>query len=956
MRFLPLFAVLFALVGGSARLRAAASTAGDPVAEAEPNNGAGEAQPVGFPCRISGVFDTPVDMDWFRIEAPAAGLPELHAVLTVEGRRNVFLKLLNSEKRPVNESNFFSYGEGECLTSLMLPAGTYYLVVGSGPSNHDKGGSYTLTLDRLPEVNPGEVKVALGKALDFIVAAQQEDGSYAGRRGNGAGIPALAVQALIGADGLERDDWGTIYRSLDFLGGLYHDPADFTDPRKKALEGGGIFKQGRDVLYDHSIAMIALIEAHALGVEGLGPKIRAGLDFICRSQSTGGRPALLKGPVPADARHYGGWRYGPDATDADLSVTGWQIIALISARKAGFDVPQKPLDDALEFVRRCHDERTGSFTYRPAAQPGPGRAAMGVLSMHLLGAGGGPEVKPAVAYMMNRGPSWGGEYQGGYPFYYWYYATRAAYLEGGATWDTWHKAVCGMLVRRQNKNGSWNLMGLEKSNAADIYAAALGAMILEFCGGHVPIYMRAGQAPPRPAPPPRNEIAVSVVRPENKARVQGKLEIEAAPAVPKGTTVKCVTFYLDGEKLGTLEKSPWVWPADLGPGLRVHKIRVVAENNLGKEAAAEVATRAGRNEVRVRILKPRNGSQISGRQTIEVEAAAHADSPLASVGISVDGREVFRSAKPPFAVDFDFGSAGGQEIVARAVNALGKEAEARVKLRGIPPLEVDLSATVADRDNNYIVDLDQERFTVVEDGVPQKILRFTREATPVSMALVLDTSGSMKRRVGAVREAAAHFVSQIRPVDRVMVMTFADRVKTIQRLTSEVPALKTAVRSAGARGGTALYDAVVQSAKGLKREKGRRAVILLTDGKDENNPGTAPGSRHTLEQCIAAAREAGVTVYAMGLGDKVAKDVLESIARETGGRAYFPPSLKDVDEVYGLIAKELRSQYTIGYSSTNRVRDGKWRSVEIRVPGTQYEVRARKGYFARRGGAAVGGR
>jgi len=381
--------------------------------------------------------------------------------------------------------------------------------------------------------------------------------------------------------------------------------------------------------------------------------------------------------------------------------------------------------------------------------------------------------------------------------------------------------------------------------------------------------------------------------------------------------------------------------------VRVHTFRVLAENSLGKEASAEVATRAGRNEVRVRILGPRPNSAISGRRTIEVDASAHADSPLASVTISVDGREVFSGDEPPFTVEFDFGSGGGQEVVARAVNVLGKEAEARVKLREIPPLEVDFSATVTDSDNDYIIDLEKERFAVIEDGVPQEILRFSREVTPVSMALVLDTSGSMKRRVGAVREAAAHFVAQIRPVDRVMVMTFADTVRVTQQLTSDVPVLQAAVRSCGARGGTALYDAVVRSSKGLTREKGRRAVILLTDGKDENNPGTAPGSRHSLEQCIAEAREAGVTVYALGLGNKVAREVLETIARETGGRAYFPPTLADVDEVYGLIARELRSQYTIGYSSTNRTRDRAWRTVEVSIPGTDYVVRARKGYFAR---------
>lgn len=942
---LSVLLVLILLTTGSLPLWAFMPPEGNLISEAEPNQRVGEAQPVTFPSMISGSFSGKYDKDWFRLEVPEPGLPELYALLTVQGQRNVTLKLLDSDSRTINESNFFGFGEDEYLTSLMLPAGTYYLVVDSGPGRFTEAGTYTLSLDRLPEVRPAEVKEALNKALDFIVSGQQEAGSFPGNRGDSGGIPALAVQALMGAECLERNDWDAIYRSVDFLLGLYHDPDQYTDARKKALSGGGIF--GRDGLYDHGIAMITLIEAHALGVEGLEPVIRAGLDFIYRAQATGERPAVLKGPIPADSVSYGGWRYKADSTNADISVTGWQIIALISARKAGFEVPQKRLDEALGYVRRCFNEKWGSFTYRPAGSPAPGRAAMGALSMQLLGAGGDPKVKSAIPFMMNRGPSWGGEYMSGYPFYFWYYATRAAYLEGGATWDTWHKAVCGLLVRHQNGNGSWNRLHHEEQKTNDTYVTSLGAMILEFCCGSVPIYMRDGAAPPRPVPPPRNEITVTISRPENNILVQGAVEIEAVPVVPERTEVKRVTFYLDGEELGQLEQEPWVWPADLGPGVREHKIRVVAENSLGKEASAEVATRAGRNDVRVMILTPRSNSVISGVQPIEVDASAHADSPLASVTISVDGQELFSGAEPPFAVDFDFGSGGGQEIVARAVNALGKEAEARAKLREIPPLEVDFSATVTDSANNYIIDLEQDRFAVSEDGVPQEILRFSREVTPVSMALVLDTSGSMKRRVSTVREAAAHFVSQIRPVDRVMVMTFADTVRVTQRLTSDVPALQAAIRSCGARGGTALYDAVVQSSKGLKREKGRTAVILLTDGKDENNPGTAPGSRHTLEQCITAAKEAGVTVYALGLGSKVARDVLETIAMETGGRAYFPPTLADVDEVYGLIARELRSQYTIGYSSTNRTRDRTWRVLEISVPGTEYAVRAKPGYTAR---------
>jgi Ca-activated chloride channel family protein len=289
---------------------------------------------------------------------------------------------------------------------------------------------------------------------------------------------------------------------------------------------------------------------------------------------------------------------------------------------------------------------------------------------------------------------------------------------------------------------------------------------------------------------------------------------------------------------------------------------------------------------------------------------------------------------------------GGFEIRALAVNVLGSEAEDRVVTREERPIEVDLTITVMDEANNYILDLEQGDFSVLEDGVPQEILRFSAELTPVSMAIVLDTSGSMRRRMDSVQKAASQFVSQIKPVDRAMILEFSDGVRMTQGLTSDIPALKRAIEKSAAKGGTALYDAVIDAVRRLQRMKGRTSVILLTDGKDENNAGTAAGSRHTLAECVETAKEAGVTIYTLGLGANIAKDVLTQIAQQTGGRAYFPPTVADLAEVYGKIAKELRSQYTLSYSSSNRIRDGAWRAIEIKVAGHSYIIRTKPGYFA----------
>jgi VWFA-related protein len=581
----------------------------------------------------------------------------------------------------------------------------------------------------------------------------------------------------------------------------------------------------------------------------------------------------------------------------------------------------------------------------PDGQVMTGRNAMGALSMQLLGDGDDDLVQRALRTILTRAPAWEGEPYGEYPFYYWYYGTRAAYLAGGRIWDVWKQATCGMLVRHQNSDGSWALTGKEAHKLDPVYGASLGALILEICCGSPPIYLRTNKAPPRKAPP-RNQISVSIENPVDGAQVQGQVEIWAVPEVPRGTTVARMAFSLDGRELGELTGKPWVWEVDLGPGVRPHTFTVTAENDLGTQASHTVTTRAGQDRIGVRIVSPRAGVVLGVRELF-VRASDHADSPLDSLVVMVDSVVVYHGAEPEVRIQHDFGTIGGQRIEARAVNALGTAAEDVVILPEERPLEVDLAATVTDAGNNYILDLEQERFQVLEDGVPQTIVRFSRELTPVSMAVVMDVSGSIRRHLSGVQQAAGQFVSQIRPEDWVMIIEFSDQARMVQNFTSDVGRLKSVINKSKARGGTALYDAVVMACDHLKRQQGRTAVILLTDGKDEDAKGTKPGSRHTFEETIEAARESGVTIYALGLGQGVATEVLEELSQKSGGRAYFPPTVEDLREVYGLVAEELRSQYTIGYSSTNRLRDGAWRELEVTVPGTDYVVRAKKGYFAR---------
>lgn len=267
-------------------------------------------------------------------------------------------------------------------------------------------------------------------------------------------------------------------------------------PRSKYPEGsqdadeeGGTF--GTTGMYEHAIATLGLVEALAdLNDESLEPMVREAIELILRSHNTEHKPPTLRGPVKHDSQYYGGWRYSPDSTDSDISITGWQILALKAAANAGFVIPEHVFPAAARFVRSLFGKEDGSFSYDSPDERGGScaRAGMGALSLQLSGYPNDPMIPPAIRFMQNHPPRWNVEEPGdGYPFYYWYYGTRVMYLAGGDDWRLWKDWMCRFLVDHQNQDGSWD--DAESEEDLDTYRVALGALMLEFCCGHVPIYM-----------------------------------------------------------------------------------------------------------------------------------------------------------------------------------------------------------------------------------------------------------------------------------------------------------------------------------------------------------------------------------------------------------------------------------------------------------------------------------
>ena len=262
-----------------------------------------------------------------------------------------------------------------------------------------------------------------------------------------------------------------------------------------------------------------------------------------------------------------------------------------------------------------------------------------------------------------------------------------------------------------------------------------------------------------------------------------------------------------------------------------------------------------------------------------------------------------------------------------------------------PPVRPSIEFTITDFERR-LLDVSAEDLIVVEDGVEQAVEGFQEAVDPVSIILALDSSGSMKKSAEAVMQAARTFVYAIREEDSLAVLTFADKPVFAHDLTTTRDWSLEAIDEYTPLGGTALYDTVMASLTRLRRVEGRKALVVLTDGRDEDNPGTGPGSLHTFAEALERVHEIDAAVYAVGLGPNIDPQVMKQLATASGGAAYFPQDVATLAEDYKRIVENLRRRYVISYTSTDSTRDGAWRDVDIRTrtPGTI--VNSRGGYFA----------
>lgn len=254
---------------------------------------------------------------------------------------------------------------------------------------------------------------------------------------------------------------------------------------------------------------------------------------------------------------------------------------------------------------------------------------------------------------------------------------------------------------------------------------------------------------------------------------------------------------------------------------------------------------------------------------------------------------------------------------------------------------IEVFLTVRD-DNRFVNDLTEANFEVYDEGIQQQLAFFETEDRPVSIALLLDTSGSMQRVMGMLQDAAGKFVQGLKAEDEVTVIGFGGMVKELAPLSRDKSKLTDAINQTTSEGATPLYDAIVRAILKLEAGSGRRAIVLITDGMDTQ-------SQLSADSVIKMSGQMAVPLFAIGAGEALKeyklRNTLEEMTERTGGKAFFV-KMEELPKAFKEITANLKASYRAGYY-VNKQMDGKWHTLSVRLKSAKGRVITREGYYAR---------
>jgi VWFA-related protein len=345
------------------------------------------------------------------------------------------------------------------------------------------------------------------------------------------------------------------------------------------------------------------------------------------------------------------------------------------------------------------------------------------------------------------------------------------------------------------------------------------------------------------------------------------------------------------------------------------------------------------------ITAPKPDAVVSG--PTRVAAVVSRGAAVQAVSFFVDGRLVCTVERPPFGCTWDPGTVvRGHHVRVVATLADGGRLIGNVRTKDLGYTErtqVDavLVPVIVTDHGRFVRGLQRGDFEVLEDNVPQRLVGFASEDSPLDLVLAIDVSGSMEAALGDVKVAVKHLLSKLRTGDAATLIGFNETTFLVAERENDQRAREEAVELLTAWGGTALYDATVRAIDLVDRSPGRKGVVLFSDGDD----------RHSLtppETAAARVQSGNAMLYSVGFGGGATvpalREQLEQFAQSTGGRAFYPHRVEELDAVFGGIIAELSNQYVLSYVSGNTRRDAGWRSIRVRVRKGGYEIRARRGY------------
>jgi VWFA-related protein len=352
----------------------------------------------------------------------------------------------------------------------------------------------------------------------------------------------------------------------------------------------------------------------------------------------------------------------------------------------------------------------------------------------------------------------------------------------------------------------------------------------------------------------------------------------------------------------------------------------------------------------LRITSPRPEAVISGATRVEATVEpAEVLSTVQSVSFFANGRLVCTVERPPFGCSWDPGAVvRGHHLRVVASLKDGRRLVGNVRTKDLGytdkvKAEAVLVPVVVTDGGQFVRGLKQQDFEVFEDGVRQPIASMVSENAPLDLVVAIDISGSMEDSLHEVKPAVKQLLSKLRPGDAATLLGFNDTFFIAAERETDRRTREQAVELLTSWGGTALYDATIRALDLVGREWGRKGVVIFSDGDDRN-------SLTRREDAMARVHASDAMLYTVGFGSGATvpqlRSSLESYARSTGGRSFFPRQVTELDRIFDDIVAELANQYVLSYSSTNHKPDGKWRDIKVQIRKRNYDIRARRGYQA----------